>query len=321
MAGTGSLRHDEMVYLKSLANALQELVVSLFEEGVSEILVNPGEDDPYSKIAGRYGISREALLEEAVKRGFLKPVVADRLVFCPKCGNTSFKARYACPSCGSRDVEKNTLFSHVMCGYIGVLESAPKDARGNTLCPKCSRPLGTQDKDWVKIGVTYRCKGCGLTFSVPSTLLECTSCGNVFDHREATYKEIYRYSVDRSILANAYGQVLSKRVAEAIASKGYKVHFNAEIITLSGLKKKVPMLAEKGSEKFVVETVFPREDDAVKAREEVLNAYGRTLDSNEKHLIVAVKAPAELSRKPEHVETIRGDSLEDAIRKLREKLK
>ncbi len=321
MAGIGALRSDEAVYLKSIANALQELVVYLFETETSEILVNPGGDDPCFKIAGKYGISKEALLEEAVKRGFLKPSVADRLVFCPKCSGTSFKARYACPSCGSREVEKNTLFSHVVCGYIGVLESAQKDARGNTLCPKCSQPLGTQDKDWIKIGVTYRCRSCGLTFSVPSTLLECTSCGNVFDHREATYREVYKYLVDRSALASAYGQVLSKRVAEAIASRGYKVTFNAEVTTLSGLKKKVPMLAEKGSERFVVEAIFPRDGDAAKAREEILSAYGRTLDTDEKHVIVAVKTPTEISRKPEHVETIEGDSIEDVVRKLKERLK
>ncbi|UNQ72838.1 hypothetical protein [Infirmifilum sp. NZ] len=321
MAGPEALHRSEAMYLKSLAGALQELVVCLFESGVSEVLSKPAGTSPCSRIAEKYGLSQDALLEEAVKRGILKPLVADRLVFCPKCGHTGFKVRYNCPSCGSQDVERNTLFSHVPCGYIGVLEGAPKDARGNRLCPKCSRPLGAQGRDWIVIGVTYRCRSCGLTFNVPVASLECLSCGAVFDHKDAVYREVYRYSVERTVLAEIYGQILSRKIADAAASQGYKVHIDAEVTSLSGLKKRVPMLLEKGSQRFVVYTVYPRDADPAKVREEVLSTYGKTLDTGEKHLIVGVRVPTDLSRKPEHVEVISGESSEEAIRKLRERLK
>lgn len=315
-----ALREEEVAFLKALSGALQELAVNLYENNISEILIGGGED-PISAIARKYGLAPDDLLDEAVKRGLLKPLVADRLVFCPKCGNTSFKARYTCPSCGSSDATKITLFSHVSCGYIGILEDAPRDRKSGIVCPKCSKPLGAQGRDWIIIGITYKCRSCGLTFNIPATKLECLSCNNVFDHRDALYKEVFKYSVDADALANIYAQVLAKRIAGVFSEKGYTVQSNVEVQSLSGIRRRVPMLAEKGSRKVVVYTVFPRGGDVAQAREDVLSAYGKALDSGEENLVIAVKTPADLSRKPSNTEVIEGKGIEDVTKKLREWLK
>ncbi|ABL78208.1 TackOD1 domain-containing metal-binding protein [Thermofilum pendens] len=320
--GTARLEASEVELLRNLARALQDLVVYLVESNLGEISIEIGKKDhPVKSIADKYRVPLDTLLEEGVKRGFLKAFPADKLVFCPKCGGFSFKVRYACPNCGSFDVERNTLFSHVTCGFIGVLEEAPRTVTGKVQCPKCKRELVREGDDWVKLSSTWRCRSCGTSFSYPVASLECASCGERFDDKRAEYRAVMRYSVDKKAVSEAFSQIFNKRVAEVLASQGYVVKPAAEATAMSGVTRKASLIAEKRGVRLYVHNIFPREGNVESAKDEVFNVYGSALDDATRRIIVAVNTPTQVARRPENVETIEGRSLEEAIRKLQEKLR
>jgi predicted RNA-binding Zn-ribbon protein involved in translation (DUF1610 family) len=308
--------------LRSLAQAIRSLVLYVVENDLDEIDVSPGNNNrlPVAAIAEKFGISVDVLLEESAKRGLLKPFPIDVLVFCPKCGSTTFRVRFKCPSCGSVNVERNTLFSHVTCGYVGILEETIKDSRGKVLCPKCKQELVKEGQDWVKIGVNWKCRDCGSTFTYPKPYLECSSCGTRIDENAALYRQVNRYKVDKKIASDIYSQIFNKRVSEVLTSHGWTVTPASEIKSLSGIARSVSLVAERKGEKVFVYNVFPREGDVEEARRNVLNAYGAALDESSKHLLLSVKTPSEVAKKPENIECIEGGTLDEVIGKLREKL-
>lgn len=308
--------------LRNIAQALRSLVTYLVENNLDEVEINPknGSQNPVKVIAEKHGIALDVLIDESVKRGLLKPYPVDMLVFCPKCGSSTFRLRLKCPNCGSLNVTRNTLFSHVTCGYIGVLEEAPRDSRGRIFCPKCKQELLKEGQDWVKIGVNWRCRDCGTTFAYPKPLLECVACGAKADENKLEYRQVYRYKFDKKIASDLYAQTFSKRVGEVLAAYGWTVTPVSEIKGVSGIPKNATLLAERKGEKMLVYNIFPREGNVEEARREVLNALGAALDGAFNHLILGVKTPTQVAKMPENVSSIEGGTLEEVIEKLRDKL-
>lgn len=307
-----------------LDEIINEIVIQLFENDITELSPDIAGASRYSypivgELSSKYNIRVETLLNEMVKRDFLKREVYDKFINCPKCGGFRFMVKFLCPSCGSINVERITLFSHISCGYIGILEEARED--GKYVCPRCKKPLGVMGKDWIKIGSTFRCKDCGASFHVPGTRFNCIDCGGEFNYNEVVYKNIYRYVVNVPKAKEIYNQYLLGLVEKYLVKIGYKVKRNASIKGLSGIPHVIPILAKKNSSKTIaIHTLLTEEDEELSAK--ILGIYGIALDTPEiLHLILGVKIIISLEGKLQNVKLIKGNNADELLQKLSEYVK
>lgn len=298
-----------------------EIAIKLFENDINELIPDIGGSPKHlypiiGELSSKYGIRAETLLSETVKEGLLEREVYDKYVSCPKCGGFHFMLKFLCPSCGSTNVERLTLFSHVPCGYIGVLEEAREG--GKYVCPRCKKPLGVMGKDWIKIGSTFRCKDCGASFHVPGTKFKCIDCGGEFSYNEVVYKKIYKYIVNVQKVKEMYNEYLLSRIEKYLVKNGYKVRRNENIKGLSGIPHAVPLFAEKNSSNSIaVHTVIAEGGEEASAK--ILGIYGVALDTPYvQHLILGVKIMASPEGNIQNVKLIKGNNADEILQKLTE---
>src|SRR5262249_52279440 len=63
----------------------------------------------------------ESVLQKWAKVGILRPVLADRVLLCPRChGLPTF--RPGCPNCGGVHVASDQFIHHFTCAHVGLVE-------------------------------------------------------------------------------------------------------------------------------------------------------------------------------------------------------
>ena len=119
----------------------------------------------------------------------LKKSFSDSVASCPNCGSILLTFHNRCPKCKSHNIEKSSLTEHIPCGFI-----EQKEKYVNDRCPKCGETL--VEGKYRNMGRWYICQECRDRFENPEFDLICHNCKTNFPIKEATIREIPKFSLN-----------------------------------------------------------------------------------------------------------------------------
>ncbi|RLI08771.1 hypothetical protein DRO42_05740 [Candidatus Bathyarchaeota archaeon] len=266
------------------------LLTRLIEKGVKEIKPRIGPEgvtyDGLEDLAEEHGWQKlRQLLESLGDKGYLIVKEHDRAIFCPKCGAVHVYSKYTCPRCQSANVNRMELIEHPFCGYIGDRESFVSE--DDLVCPNCKTNLGAADgaspgdgsrQDYKVIGTTFECEKCGYRFNRPNVLHVCQVCGANFDYKTARYEKLYAYEVPEQV-AEVLGcaprkDAILAPLESALRARGYQVERDGEVRGLSGGEHTFNIVAQKGSERVVVDVSMEG------SQNDIISLLGKKMDVN-----------------------------------------
>ena len=296
-----------------LGKACKDLLAFIADEGLTEIIPEYSPERgfyyPELKNAPIRGAPLTELLEKLVEGGFLKRRPWRYVVECPVCGSTRLIASFKCPNCGSRNLSRNTLVTHIPCGYIGILEEMEVRG-GKRICPKCGLPLEEKGIDYEQIGAVYGCKDCGYRAEMPVPAYDCTECGKEFDHREAEYRAWYAYEVVPEALEGIEREILEDMIAAQLQMNNLKVKQDVVIKGRIGLLHQADLEVLKGDKKVYIDLVIGKSD--------FLKVLGKRMDVDYLGHIVLIRHTISPQDMPDvrgsKVKVIRYHRLKEAVR-------
>ncbi len=269
--------------------------------------------------AAKHRVSERLILDELVKMGYLKRELYDKFTRCPNCQSYRLLVRLVCPRCGSINVRRATLFSHVPCGYIGTLEETLRE--GKYVCPRCGKTLKKEGRDWIKVGVLFKCDDCGETFDRTDVKFRCTNCQREFMHREADYHPIYRYRVNRRKVLEAIASIIEEAILSRLKKEGYTIRRGVTVRGSSGIQHSLGIIVERKGKQASIHVLV--HEDPEETRGQILSLYGMSLDTPDiQHIVIIPRehsgyGPAGLNLHVVSSNSIR-NTIESTIAKIKE---
>lgn len=191
------------------------------------------------------------LINQLVKEGYLSPILVDKVIRCPKCKSYRVITRYHCPSCGSFNIDKVSLISHKICGYIGTdKEFLVKD--NQLICPKCKQVL--KEGEYTVMGRVLECLDCKLRFDQPVIKHKCLQCGHEFDVLEADYVPVYKYNVKLNIIREHIGEITMELLRVTLSSLGFRL-VDRVITGKSGIMHTFDIVAQRDDLKVGIDII------------------------------------------------------------------
>lgn len=305
------------------------LLLSKFTSGEISILEPAFEP----KIGYYYPIVQEILgdisqvepfLDKLVEDKVLLKKLYDKVIFCPNCGSTGISFRYCCPFCKSFNIQKSSLIEHVKCGYMDIEENFRKE--GKFSCPKCREDLKRVNLDFRKAGVWCACNDCKKSFDIPVPEHYCTSCRSSSTFEEAIIKDIYSYTLGKTVKGTESKNSLVSPIMEILTKAGLKVENPAIIKGKSGAQHSFDIAAFKNDftqGATVIDLAISHEGDV--SEQPIIAMFAKVFDvSPEKAFLVAIPALNENGRKMAeiyNIRTIEGKNRSEALAILKENLK
>lgn len=230
--------------------------------------------------------------------GVLKRELFDKIVHCAFCDSANISIRYSCPQCKAFNIRKSSLIEHVKCGYIDTEEHF--QTTDKVVCPRCKKELIKPDVDFRKAGVWCTCNECGKSFDMPVVSHFCRNCHKGFLFEEATYRDVYSYSISEEAMKEAsLGLVLIAPIREFLEGRGFKVETPGFLKGASGASHTFDITASKeGISKHVaVIDVATSTDDAV-AEQPVIALFAKVFDvAPDKSCLIAIPKMSESGKK------------------------
>lgn len=196
------------------------------------------------KVLGVGGRELLQILESLADEGILNKHFFDRLLRCPHCQSVHLRPTIHCPKCGSGNIARGRVLEHSVCGYVS-LEDEFMD-KGRFICPKCHQELKTVGSDYQSLGLLYKCRDCGDTFSLPQIKWRCLKCSTLTAEDKVTEINIYYYSFNEAQRSWLEFELKPKlQLIEFLKQRGYEVVENAIVKGRSGAEHKIDLLATR----------------------------------------------------------------------------
>jgi len=240
----------------------------------------------------------EVFLKKLFDVGVLERELFDKIVHCSFCGSANVSIRYSCPNCKAFNIRKSSLVEHVKCGYIDTEEHF--QATDKVVCPRCKKELIKPDVDFRKAGVWCTCNECGKSFDMPVVSHFCRSCHKGFLFEEATYKDVYSYSISEEAIKEAsLGLVLIAPIREFLEERGFKVETPGFLKGASGASHTFDVTASKEEvSKYVAVCDVAVSTDDVVAEQSVIALFAKVYDvAPDKAFLVAIPKMNESGKK------------------------
>ena len=104
--------------LKTLTPEEVDFLLAVVEEGVLKPSFDFVRDLHFPKLNGRTMEDLRDVVGSLISKGLISETRADKLIACPHCGSRLILTYYTCPYCHSRNVSKENLYEHLVCGAI-----------------------------------------------------------------------------------------------------------------------------------------------------------------------------------------------------------
>jgi len=304
----------------SISGAIEDLLLYIIDNNITEIVPKFSFQLGFyyseaMRTSAKFKVSEEELLDRLVKESYATKELYDKYVRCPVCKSYRLLVQFKCPHCGSTNVNKVTLVSHVPCGYIGVLEEM-KTSNKKRVCSKCGKELGKKDKDWIRIGSLYKCNECGELFEMPSVQFKCVNCGKIFDYKDAEYENICKYKINLEKIRKLTKQIVIRTIINVLKEDGIAVEVNPTLQGLSGLKHTASLLAKCDGREILIDILSEDEID------DIMSIYGKIIDlGHPDHLILVPSDTAQSLTVDETVlKIVKYDKVSDVAQLIREKI-
>lgn len=234
-----------------------------------------------SELKGK-DVDVEALLEHMAKVGIFEKVPFDGFVACPFDNRVDVLARLSCPKCEKTTLEKVSLLSHELCGFIG--DASKYYSEGRLICPKCKREIKSQ-ATLKLVGSWFECTNCGARTNSPIVFFECKS-GHKFKIPEAVLKNVYIYKMKDDVIKELMLiEALGPSLKQVLVSFGFEVQQPAEITGKSGALHHFDVYAKKGENDLTIEVIINSKPiDSIP----VLTYFAKTFDTGTKYPVLIV---------------------------------
>lgn len=259
---------------KKLRSIVVEILEVILSKNIENLEPQYSEDIGFFypdilPIASKYSLSEESLLKELARMGALKEEPFKHVIRCPSCQGVKLISHFKCPNCGSPEIFRRTAFTHILCGYIGILEEA-EEKNGVRICPKCGKPL--KKDEYEVIGMMFHCKNCGFQTEAPYPSYECQLCGRKFDYQDADYHQYYRYVVEKEKIKELLLENFRILMQEALQKRGIRAQINTHITGKSGLSHPTDVLVSGRNKQITIDLVVDRDD--------VFKILGKSVDAD-----------------------------------------
>lgn len=266
----------------------------------------------------------EALLDQLVRAGILRPKSYEKIMICPGCRSKNVTYRYYCTQCGSHEIEKRELHEHIECGTIDSDDRFLKD--GTHVCPRCGKTLTKLGVDYRQVGTWFRCRSCGKRFDAPEGKHYCRQCSLKFGVKESVFGDVYSYTLEKAAETEFAREVLFLLPLKKILREaGYEVEVSTAIRGASGTSHSFDLVSSKthGNQRTVI-TADMAICDGVCGEEHVISVFAKTFDvSPTKSILIAIPGLSDTAKKLANLyklETVEGAKPEQIAQGLHEVL-
>ena len=269
----------------------------------------------------------EALLAKMADSGVLDKVLQDKVILCPKCGSQNVSFRYCCPFCKSFDIQKSSLVEHIKCGYMDLEPNFRREDK--YICPKCHEQMRKIDVDYRKAGVWCNCNNCSKSFDIPASEHFCRKCGASSTFEEATLKEVYSYTLNKSVKRESFQNLfLIAPIQEVFTKEGLTARAPGSLKGKSGTKHSFDIVAQIGEAeapgKSIVVDLATATGDVV-SEQPVISMFAKVFDvSPERAYLIAVPRLNENAKRMAelyNIRTIEAQNPKEATKILKASLK
>jgi len=238
----------------------------------------------------------------------------EKMVFCPTCASPSkVYARFKCTHCGSIDVAMSRMIEHLNCGTIHQEEAFR--VGGSMMCPTCKKPM-QRNEEYRLIGLVCACKACGAHFEDPAHGYFCRNCKSDFTLPTAMIVDIFTYTLDKNVLAEARSHIGVDALAHLLTAEGFQVKSPG---TVAGTGKEVEFSLTITKDSKVLAIDISQSDNEVDAQP-LLQLYLKSLDTRiTKAVLGVVPRLSDRAREiaPQHNITVaEGATISEVARKI-----
>jgi hypothetical protein len=187
-----------------------------------------------------------ATLEFMANEELLERNLQENILFCPKCQSPNLKPGIGCPNCGSANIAKGRIIEHLVCRNNSL--EVDYGNSGKYVCPKCEQELKFLGKDYQSLGISYKCRECGVISKEATLIMQCLQCSDLFPQSEAKEIVLYSYHLNERKKRQLHFEFSEKpRFAEFLRNRGYDVIESAQVngTTKSGASHTLDIMAQR----------------------------------------------------------------------------
>lgn len=267
---------------------VEKLVVSLNEIGSS---LKPAFDLEHGY---RYPEAEELLEEspfEAAQTlarlsglGILDKELHDKSLSCPKCSSPNISINYICPYDGSKDITKDSLITHLVCGYIDSRSNFIQEEEG-LACPRCKQTL--TPGSYRITGSWSQCNVCNRRLETLSTGHRCRKCGHEFTFEEAKFDDSFVYTLNQQVREEiSRGLIYLSQFRKTLEDNGYTITTPPNLKDPSGMEYNFDIVA--GDSKGMTISVDINFSDIPFTRDQIIEKFGKYSATNKTSILVLV---------------------------------
>lgn len=278
----------------------------------------PSKGHYYKKIDEIVGNNRESeeILERLVNSDVLRKKFYEMIIVCPKCESFNIVLRYLCISCGSPQIDRQTLIEHMKCGVIDSFDHFQKN--GKLFCLRCNKELSKEDKDLKNIGSWFHCSSCDSRFDEPKIVQRCMKCSQEFSIRDSNLKSLFSYEINKDVFTEYENEiVILTNLKPKLEKLGYKVEVSGKIEGESGTLHKFDIIAQKGKKPIVIDII---KDSKAIDTAKISPTLAKIFDiKSERQILIAIPRFDEESKKfarSRKIETIEDANIIDVVDKI-----
>jgi transcription elongation factor Elf1 len=221
----------------------------------------------------------DEFLQELYEVGVLARKLYDKIIYCPSCSSANVSIHYTCPHCKSFDVRKSALIEHIKCGYIDTEDHFQEE--GKLFCPRCNKELTNPDLDYNRAGVWCTCNQCAKSFDIPVPAHFCRNCKANFTFDEASYKDVYSYSLTPQAAKEAnLGYILTVPIIDFLENLGFEVESPGFLNGTSGTRHMFDLTAvSAGAKRSTTVIDIVTSGDGVVSEQSVISMFAKIFDA------------------------------------------
>jgi hypothetical protein len=256
----------------------------LMQKNSQEMFLSPSLDKTLSmKLNGVVEI-----LDYFVSKEFMTKKLVETLKFCPVCFSFGVIPVERCRHCGMPSISRGRVIEHLTCGYKNMENLFHRN--GDMVCPRCSKTLTVEGKDFSKGGIMYKCQSCGNLYETPVIDYHCEKCGEYFPTVELGETLLYKYEIVNDKLEKIKSTFKTlDLLQEYLGEKGYIIKRATQVTGLSGVTYDTDLYltSPNDEDSMIVETYMFEKTIEV---EEILRLQALKSDLNLNKVVIITHA-------------------------------
>jgi hypothetical protein len=148
-------------------------------------------------------------------------------------------------------------------------------------CPRCNKELTNPDLDYNRAGVWCTCNQCAKSFDIPVPAHFCRNCKANFTFDEASYKDVYSYSLTPQAAKEAnLGYILTVPIIDFLENLGFEVESPGFLNGTSGTRHMFDLTAvSAGAKRSTTVIDIVTSGDGVVSEQSVISMFAKIFDA------------------------------------------